>query len=1012
MGLASALADGNCVLFVGAGIGHNTRKASGDSVGSGVDLRDALAAEFGLEITDADDLAIISQVIEINHDRSKLVSALETLLADLQPDDDLQWLLSLPWKAIFTTNYDNVLERCYELNANPTQVPVVMGANSEVKTWQPPFEVPLIHLHGGFQSEAAKDAILVTQSDYSRFRERRQMLFDHLRLQYASSPIVYVGYSNRDPNWRTVIEEVEAQFSPGEAPTSYRITPTTSNHERIVLQAARVHALDGTISELREVYAAYFGDDSPPRPPESSSVSDRIPTELIEIFKENPAGTIRLLNSWEYVNQASFSEDANTYEFRRGDRPNWGLLGQGLSFERDLESFLVDRLIDFVTEPEAAPRCEIVLSPAGYGITTLLLSVATWFARQRLSTTLLLRPGQEPVVADVEFAVKHLPGPIILVVDDAADYSARLDEVWQFIRDSRMSATLLLGERSNEWRQTHSRLKPLEHELSPLSDDEIERLLASLEKTGDLGYLNNLSQELRFAAVKERNQKDLLVTMREVTEGRGFDAIIEDEFRSIQSAAAQELYGLVCCFSRVRALARDFLLIDALDSVTSDFYKLVTENLHGIVQSVVVDESRGIYALTCRHRVIADIVWYRCFEAAERRDYALRALAKINLTFGIDAKAFEAFTRDDKAVDSLDTFDAKSQFFEDACRKNPRDAYVRQHYARMLRREHKYELALSQIETAVRLKPSAKVIEHTRGVILADLAIGDSTPQIRRKRLAQSEAAFRVALKANRRDDYSYRSLADLYLDWAKKCTSNAEAAEYATKAQNVVIEGLRYAYNSDGLYIASAEIEEYLGNTPERVEALRLAVDEAPDSRIARYLLGVVLHREGEIAEAKKVLEQGLVKAPEDAHLALAYALVLHQDDPHYGQPISTLRLAEFAGSRQPRFLATLGGMLVMNKDFDAANQVWQRCWDANFSVADRHRTQFVPRPGGGEVELRGEVIEVGSGRARISAPGYREFHCGGSQFSGLVLKRGLGVVFKPAFCARGPVALQPRLA
>lgn len=1012
MGLATALADGNCVLFAGAGIGHNTRTQKA-ATGSGADLRDMLAERFALSVDPTDDLAIVSQVIEIRHGREKLINAIEELLTGLEPDDDLRWLMSVPWKAIFTTNYDSVLERCYELDPSPTQVPVLMGANSEIATWQPPFEVPLIHLHGSLGTAAAKDAILVTQSDYSKFREKRQMLFDHLRLQYASSPIVYIGYSNRDGNWRTIIQEVEAQFAPNQAPTSYRVTPGTSEHERIVLEASKIQILDGTIKDLRQAYVDHFGSDEPPTRPTATTTNRTVPSDLTSIFEDSPAGLLRLLNSWEFVNQAAFDEEPNIFEFHRGDRPNWGLLGQGLSFERDLEPILVERLIDFATEPEPVARCELLVSPAGYGISTLLLSVATWFARQRSGCAiLLLRPGQQPQSSDIEFIVEKWSGPVVLLIDNAADHVTALDEVWQSARDARAPVYMILAERSNEWQQVHPRLKPYEWELGPLSDEEIERLLASLEKTDTLGQLKDLTPALRFAAVKKRNQQDLLVTMREVTEGRAFDAIIEDEYRGISDTSAKEIYALVASFSRVNSLARDSLLMDATNSLSGDFYERVRSNLKGIIYAVTVDESRGIWAYTCRHRIIANIVWDRCIDAPRRRSLLSRALAALNLTFSVDARAFEGFTRDDYGIDSLNDFDAKTRFFEDACRKDGRNAYVRQHYARMLRREKKYELALSQIERAIQLRPNARSIEHTRGVILADLALDAGTEEMGRRRLAQSESAFRKALRANSRDEYSYKSLADLYLDWAKRCGSSVEAAEYATKAQNVVLEGLRFARNLEGLYLASSSIEQYLGHTPERIQALRLAVDSAPDSKVARYLLGMVLRREGSYPEAKEVLAGGLEAAPDDPNLAFAYALVLHEAGGSYASAISALQLASFSGIRQPNYVATLGGMLVMDGQGGEASEVWKRAWESRFSVADRNRVQFVPKESGESVELRGEVSELGSGRALLSCPGYPDFYCRASSYGAISVRRGVGVLFNPAFSARGPVGINLRIA
>ena len=126
-------------------------------------------------------MAKVSELVERRKGRLELIAFLQKALGQLEPDSDLRWLMSLTWRAIFTTNYDGLLERCYELNPNPTQNPVSIGVNSEAQDFDPNFQVPIYHLHGSLLSESAKDAILITQQDYALFRARRMMLFDLLK---------------------------------------------------------------------------------------------------------------------------------------------------------------------------------------------------------------------------------------------------------------------------------------------------------------------------------------------------------------------------------------------------------------------------------------------------------------------------------------------------------------------------------------------------------------------------------------------------------------------------------------------------------------------------------------------------------------------------------------------------------------------------------------------------------------------------------------------------------------
>jgi len=1004
LGLVTALESGECVLFLGSGVGHNMLRSDGIHMPDGQDLAESLAARFSLDAGEAPDLAQVAQIVELRHDRARLVGHLDRELSDFEPDENLRWLASLTWRAIFTTNYDRGIERAYELVANPTQTPVIIATNSETKSWDPKFEVPIFHLHGSLASLGGQQSILVTEQDYATFRQRRQMLFEQLRTSYSTTPILYVGYSHRDANWRIVTSELRAEFEPNRPPQSYRLTPSTPSLEREILESQGIATLDGDLADLRLAVQARLGDIRVD-PRNLDALAAKIPADLRGIFEASPAAVTRLLNSWDYVNQTDFGEPANTTAFLKGDRANWGLIGQGINFQRDLEEPLVEGLVEFATDPAPRVTSQIILGSAGYGMSTLLMAVAAWFVQNKVGTTLLLRPGATPVPADVEFAARYLPTPIVFCVDNAADYERELSEAKSLLASLNIPAFLMLSERVNEWRQCRPSLRPREHVLEPLSDVEILRLIDALERANALGRLADLDSDLRFATIKVRNQQQLLVTMREATEGKAFDAIIEDEFRHIMDEPARDVYALVCAFSRVRALARDTLLGDALGIPIADLYPLLGGSLEGIVEWDTIDEARGIEALRARHQIIADIVWNRCLDRSTYERLLLLAIESLNLSFTADVKAFEAFTRDVDAVDNLQTLDSKTRFFELACKKDPLNAYVRQHYGRMLLREGRQELALSQVDKALELAPRARVIHHTRGVILREMALQAVSSEVGRRRLAQSEAAFEGALRQNSRDEYAYQSLAELYLEWARKSHNADESIDYLNRAQEVVFRGLQNVRQREGLYLVTARIAQEVGDTPARLAALRQALEVAPTSAVVRFVLGTALRRDRQFEEAISVLLEGLTTVPDDPHLALALAMTYHESGSEYRDCIAVLYISRMRGQRDPEFIATYGGMLVMDEQLGDAEDVWRRAAEQNFTFADNTRIGYRPHPGNVPVRLTGRVSDVKAGFAFVATPGLPSFFWPGVRFGDRRPVVGNIVRFEPAFSARGPV-------
>ena len=348
---------------------------------------------------------------------------------------------------------------------------------------------------------------------------------------------------------------------------------------------------------------------------------------------------------------------------------------------------------------------------------------------------------------DVEFAMSLFDERPFFFIDDAPDMMRSIKGVNKFLSSTSRPACIVLGGRTNEWRQCTNRIRAYEYAINPLSQEEILRLLKCLESNGELGQLAGLSESLRIAAVQRKHDRQLLVALREVTEGAaGFDAIIEDEYTALRTELSRALYAAVSCAYQLKTPIRDVVLARALRVDISDLYANTADAIDGIITYETVDEARGVHAARCRHHVIAEIVWSRCLTNLEREHTLLSVLDALNLQYGVDAKLFDALIRSDTQVNFLNGLEAKTKFFELACQKDPENPFVRQHYGRMLLREKRLELALEQIESGLRLLPDYHILLHTKGTILRDMAIQTPSLEIARKRMAQSEHVLRKAI--------------------------------------------------------------------------------------------------------------------------------------------------------------------------------------------------------------------------------------------------------------------------
>ncbi|MTI61909.1 MAG: hypothetical protein FH762_18345 [Firmicutes bacterium] len=1009
LGLRQVLESGECTLFVGAGIGHYLRDSNNNKIPDGKNLALDLAEEFNIQTGGNNDLAKVSQIVEIRKGRTELETYIKSRLSNITPDECLQWLTSIKWRAIYTTNYDSGIEVVYSCSSNPKQECFPITASSEIKQYDPRFEVPLYYLHGSISS--VNPNIIITADDYVKYNERRRMMFEQLKLDLATSTILYIGYSNNDPNWNTVLNEISREYYPNKIPNSYRIDPYTDELEEEILHSKNVETIKCNFEEfaneatevLKELKLDYNLD----------SIKKAVPADLHDIFDNNPAAVTRLLASWSYVSSVPFNGTPNIYNFLRGDKPNWSLVAKNEHFERDIEDEIYEYLLDYATINTNKPAVDIILGPAGYETTTILMTLATRLVKDGAGSVFFLKIGREIKEGDIEFAISISEEKTFFFVDNAAEYAHIINSIRHKYREQGKAAMFVLGERTNEWNQMGTRLNGRIFPIEPLSDAEINRLLDCLEKHRELNRLENLEKELQIAAIKKNYNRELLVAIREATEGESFDAIIEDEFRGIADDFSKELYLAVCCFHQHGALVRDSLLAKLMDINLIKMYDKSKAPTSGLIVYECIDKYKGLYVARARHRTIASIVWERCGMNGNKDFIIQKALNFLNLNYKVDKDAFEYFIRSDRFVDSLKNFESKVKFFETACNKDPDSPYVRQHYARMLLRENNTNLALDQINDAIDLNENARVLHHTKGQILASMAFNIESEDVARKRLLQSEKCYRRALSMYKKDEYSYQGLAQLYLGWAKRASSEDEEIEYINKSEEIINEGLKVVKNRDSLWIESSNVQKYLGNQPTSIKHLEKAVSDSPNSIIARYLIGRAYNHHSYYEKTLEILKPIIKNHPNEYRCHIEYAIALMYLGRPYKDSIAILSQSTLYGYSDSRFIATYGGLLLLDKQFTEAEKVFTE--SLKRELPDLYTIYFRPKDPENKnkpLRIEGKVKRVRAGYSIIDAPNYPEFLCPASKFGNLVMEEDMKINFEIAFRSKGAIADNPSVA
>lgn len=795
--LKIALETGNCVLFVGAGMGYNMIDSDDNCMPDGKKLAKMIADNFSLPNSEEYSLTDVASYVEIKKNgRKDLTNYIRSILVHAMPDVSMKWIPSIRWKAIYTTNYDETIQKAYDACKAPAQEYKTITHITEYDDFDNTHIVPIIHLHGSLFDGDDVNNIIISQDDYVNYDHRRKSLFNLLQHCFIKNCVLFSGYSHNDSNFHTILADIAKEIYPNTIRKSYRIDPYTNDVNMAIMANRNIETIKYSFSEFVTAAKSQLELQNALTITEKEAKTI-IPQDFWSLFDTSLVPLNRLFNTWDYVNQPRLSGNTDIFNFVRGNKASWDIIIQNKYFSRILEDSLVYQMLDYATAKRDKVNVCTITGAAGYGITTLMMIVAYKVVQEKLGQAFFMRDGKKLNEGDIFFAYENRTSDskCFFFIDNASDYKHDINRIIKLSREQNKNIAFILGDRQNELASKGMLGKGDIYCIEPLCDTEIESLIDFLGNNQELNKLQYMQRGDQIASIRRNYNRELLVTIREATVGKSFDAIIQDEYHGINDLFSQEAYKLIACLHQFDVQVRMELLSTILNIELTAFYEKTKNCLKGVIVYDLYNAESSVYVARTRHCLIAQIVWDNCVTRTEKEVILNNILSKINISHHLDRKVFEQLYRSDKLIDALPSVDSRMRFFNSLCSIDPDSPYIRQHYARMLVRNELDETALFTIEMAIKMDGRIRVLHHTKGHVLHQMAMRASTLELGRKRIAQSEDAYQIAMRLNDKDPYAYQGLGALYIDWAKKTDDINEETLYLSKAEDVLTTGLKKAY-------------------------------------------------------------------------------------------------------------------------------------------------------------------------------------------------------------------------
>lgn len=527
---------------------------------------------------------------------ARLDVILEELFRHTRPSAEYQILAQYPWRRIYTLNIDDALERAFR----NSQQNLCVRLSADPAVDRDPFfsRLDLVKLNGSV--DRLKEGIIFSSAEYAQATNRTLPWYELCASDFLRTPFLFVGTKLNEPLLKFHIERYKSINGKGPG-KSYVITPSaTQIQEASLLQFNIVH-IPGTLLDftnwLKKEFSVGFS-----------------PIDLAKASLPQYAGFLAAPDRKAYANllegvslvtpDMAEPEKASgaIRRFYKGFQPTWSDIIEGVPAELEVlteseKSILAD------SEPNAIVP---FIGPAGSGKTTLLMQLCYALCRREgIRVYYIQQPsGEIKRILDALEESSKDSRQVFVAVDNVDLISDQLADALSGQRLKKIR--IICAERENIWNR-RTKHKIGKYARSPIVTKEFsypdaKAILKKLQKYGSWTILGQMSEKERLDALLSRAKKQLLIALLEATYGRGFEEIIENDYKSLASEEEQ-LFFLTVGVVTERHLDAPISLVDRALSFMGILSSstVFAENLAGIIVKTPGERFAARHQIYVRH---------------------------------------------------------------------------------------------------------------------------------------------------------------------------------------------------------------------------------------------------------------------------------------------------------------------------------------------------------------------------------------------------------------------------
>lgn len=610
--LVTRILQKKCILFLGSG----ATKESGGALGS--ELGKYIYNQIGdIGIDYKENLGRYTQLLVNAGYRNDIERIIRSRFLSLRPSTRFCNIASIPWKAIYTTNYDDLVEKAYSKQHFYNCV-VKSSLNLEQNTGK--VDVPLYKINGDINLPYSPNKpLVITLNDLRCNKQTNEKMISQL-MRDMNDTFIFLGYSFQDEN--EIVTDILDAFQKTERWESvkekYVVLPHISDDIKLDLESYKIDYIQGTADEFFDFIAQKSKDNFAVK---LNALKKNYASN--DFFKNLEPRILQYISECFDVYDSSELYHTDGKYFYRGGRPDWGIIKEQFDVSRDIKIQKTDNselqsttesLFMYIQGLLKENRLQKVkLEGASVSGKTTALYRCAYDLITNGTLSLIFKQQSTYKTGILSSIYEKIQEPFVIILDDVFIDINELIKMIAEAESNNLPLLFIIASRNSDWANALSNynknvLQPFDSIISMMdsfSSDEASKFVAKLIDSKTIFASSRYERNGYIKTLQEHN--NIIEILIELIDNNEINKSLINEYDSL-CPETKYAYGIVSLIYKYGLKTKWEILQRTISSkynfTWNDFINKILKN--DAKGTLYDDEIQGNFYILGRHRYICE----------------------------------------------------------------------------------------------------------------------------------------------------------------------------------------------------------------------------------------------------------------------------------------------------------------------------------------------------------------------------------------------------------------------